>query len=236
MNNETHLLDVAKIREEIATSWGYLGSVEPAGKGAAIGHLPDLGPQWYLHRFYPPAQEADIDAWQKRANLTIPPIIKGILKQANGMSLFRCLSIGGVASSLPRDPKNIVGQAVSLDYGNIREKWDPIPASHFGIGGMTGHYTTGELYITAEDRIELWGPNENTECGAEWPDIVTFFSSEIERLSKFFDEKGHSIPERRNRMPQNAANWEASAEKRKVEEEHLAAQSKSRRKFWKRSK
>lgn len=180
------------IIEEIANRWAWLGSCTLKNGTKIIGHVKHVGSEAYFNEIYSCISDEEIFKLEKRLKRQLPPFFKEFLKYANGINLFSdSLSIEGYRTDYSREGDATI-QPYSLHVSNIYERPEDANSSQFFFGSYS--WDGPILYTDPAKSPKIYRSSMDSVTPLnEWPDFETFLLSEVERLSKLFDENGVKI-------------------------------------------
>lgn len=151
----------------------------------AIGHLPCIAPQAYMHVIYPPLEEREIIELQNRIQpLNVHESLLDLFRCSNGMHIFfrkgfRVFGFAPVGSGSIEDHFKYPSDIFSIN-GSVRVKGS-IPTEI-----TIGWYLEDSSYVNlgGNGSVLRFKPANPKQVIQYWPDIKTWLSTEIERLNK----------------------------------------------------
>ena len=166
----------------------------------AIGYLPEIAPQAYIHVIYPPLEENNIIALQSRIQpLNVHQSLLDLFRCSNGMQIF-FKKLFRVFGSVP------IGSGSILDHFKYPSDIFSINGSMRVKGSMPTEikivwYLEDSSYVNLEGNgnVFRYRPASPKQFIQQWPDIKSWLSSEIERLhSEWSLEFRNSVDIQRN--------------------------------------
>lgn len=142
----------------------------------------------YLHEVYSGLRANQIYQLEALIGRKLPPDLRVLYEQANGMSLFYdSLSIRGLREDYSRALS--VRLPVSLEYGNVIDR--PEGQEKSGVDYVRfGFYSDdgSELAIALDGRREIYAfPRYRLQPVLfEWPDLESMLLSEIDRMADLY--------------------------------------------------
>ncbi|MDX6750491.1 hypothetical protein SH611_11790 [Geminicoccaceae bacterium 1502E] len=216
-HEETGNLDecLAGVARELER-WAHLGNEAPEPGGRLIAHLPHKAPLFWMHRLYPALDEERIAALEEELEREVPGSFRDLLLRMNGARLF-CpfLNIFGGDTSRRRDPTYVMGEPISLRYGNVIERARNLPSVAFCIGSMVGNAIACRYYLFGDGTVRLVRQHDASHVAAEWPDIQTMLLAETQRLGTLHDAEGETLVEAHEIWPDAAKSWDRPSEPRR---------------------
>ena len=154
-----------------------------------ICHVPHVAPQAWLHKVYAKLSEEKIDKIRKELGVELPADFIEFLKCANGINIFSdSLSIWGLKTSYARTGDEAIQPYDLVALNNEKKREIPMNWVIFGSYSWDG---SEMLYDIKNGNPHVYRcENSSTKILQEWENLWVWLSSEVERLSKFFDEKG----------------------------------------------
>lgn len=195
--------------------YAHRGWMEGSGGGLAVCHQQDRGPLAYLFRTYPGLSDAALAATERYYQAGVPAEYANFLQYSNGCHLFDCLSLGGSLISaeghapINRDTTDIIGQPISLDYGNRFGVPVGLPEGTFVIGRLSGYSGQGELVILPSGDVLLTHMRDRSDVAARWPSFDVMLLSEFDRLGALHNQDGRLLVDEADRLPTSARHWES---------------------------
>ncbi len=188
MNNEFELLfKLLREREKCGIKTLERGT-------ELICSVPLLAPKAWLHTIYAKLSDEQINSILKDSIIEFPEDYIEFLKRANGINVFSDnLSIWGLRTSYSREGDDSVQpyDVLALNEEEIRKS--PNGWFYFGSYSWDG---SEMLYDLKSDNKKVYRClNGSKNVIQEWADLWTWLSSEIERISKLFDDNGYEYDE-----------------------------------------
>jgi hypothetical protein len=183
----------------VLESYNYLGKEQLKDGTLLIGKAPHIAPLAWLHCIYSPLKNTDISDLEMELNQEIPNIYKEFLLISNGLSVFNTtLSLFGKRGNYKRSVDN-VWQPFDIILPNTIEKPRNANNDIFIIGcyDWDGSY----LYIDKKDSSIHLCEVDNVRSLFEWGNFEDMLYSEINRLTKLFDNNGKEIDEEKITLP-----------------------------------
>ncbi|MEP9386637.1 SMI1/KNR4 family protein [Mesorhizobium sp. KR9-304] len=176
--------------EAKAEQWSGLGVWRYADGTARIGHLPKRGIEAYLHYWYGPLSEAEVEELERIAMQPIPESLKRFYLHHNGCNLFGgSIFVFGLRKSYDRADFD----AMACNPFDLR-----IPAitnrkrSPSGQGLCICTYQDKSLvFIEPDETIARTPDNDSRTVLNEWASFEGWITSEFERISRYFDQSGN---------------------------------------------
>lgn len=153
------------------------------------GHIPDVAPQAYLITVFSPISTIELSILESSIGQDIPNEYSSFLMNfSNGLNLFLSrFCLYGFVSRINRQI-GAIPQPFSLSQLNIYEHPKNSKDTFFFIGGYD--YDGSKLYIDKQTgEVHYCKKNDSTSL-YHWKNFDDMFSSEIKRLSAFFDDNG----------------------------------------------
>jgi hypothetical protein len=165
-----------------------------------ICHVPHVAPQAWLHTVYARLSDEKIDEIKKEIGVELPVDFIEFLKCANGINIFSdSLSIWGLRTSYAR-----TGDAAIQPYDLValnQEKKGKIPTDWIVFGSYSWDGSEMLYDIKSSNSKVYRCENGSKKILQEWETLWAWLSSEVERLSKLFDEKGIEYDENTPTIP-----------------------------------
>ncbi len=196
--------------------YAHRGWIEGINGGLAVCHQPERGPLAYLFRTYPGLSDSDLAATERYYSAGVPSACASFLQHSNGCHLFDCLTLFGSLvrpdghALLNRDPRDVIGQPISLDHGNVWGMPEGLPAGTFVVGVLSGYSGQGKLVIVPSGEVLLTHLEDGSDIAARWATFETMLFSEFDRLAELHDQDGELLVETADRLPEAARRWETS--------------------------
>ena len=154
----------------------------------------------------------DLDIVEANCGRACPSAYRHFLERiGNGASLFN-LSLYGLVQRIDRLGSLPLGQPISLDYGNSIERPKGLRAESFAIGGMVGWSSRGVLIMEPAGEVALVHLSDGEDVAAQWPDLDTMLTSEIQRLASLYDRSGYRQVPSSQLMHPGGRRWETEPE------------------------
>lgn len=164
-----------------------------------VGHLPDVGPEAWLHQIFGPLDETGIRRVEKQVGIKLPPEFEWFLRQANGLSLFSgSLAVYGLRESYARSG-DAAWQPFAIDVPNTLERPRDGKGSSLFVGGYRADGSL--LYIDADNSSVYRCSRDSARPLNQWPSLLEMLAREAKRLSRLFDEKGHKLDPKASTAP-----------------------------------
>lgn len=168
----------------------YNNGVKEIGNGATlICHVPHVAPQAWLHTIYAGLSEKNIDAFEESLKKTLPREYIGLLKYTNGINIFSdSISIWGMRTSNVRRGDEAIQpyDLLSLNQERIGE----IPDNWLIFGSYSRDGSIMIFDLSKSDSKVFRCQCDSIKILQEWPNLMTWLDTEIERLSLSFDKNG----------------------------------------------
>jgi hypothetical protein len=173
--------------------WEHLG-VKVSGDGSRlVAHTPRDYPEAYLHSFFAPQSES---AW-KTYGVRLPGQLRQLYRECNGFSIFaNSLSLYGIRTHYARDdsarfqPFDLAthhSECIhSFHRGSAAETDEGI---FFGSYSEDGSHVFTTPYSPQVHRV-LRG---STRIVNSWPDLVSFLTTEYDRIDHLFTRVGYPL-------------------------------------------
>lgn len=166
-----------------------------------ICKVPHIAPQAWLHRLYGPLTEEKISQLDSKLTKKLPKDFRDFLSNFNGVNIFSdSISIWGVKTSYVRTGEEAFQPYDLCDLNDeksneISDEW-----LVFGSYSWNGSYMVYNINRDIEKVFRC--DNDSNEILQEWPDLFTWLSGEIDRLSLLFDENGVEYDEDTPTIPE----------------------------------
>jgi hypothetical protein len=155
--------------------------------GAIVdGKLPPradgLFSEAYVHEFFPPLNDVDINDLERQIDQQIPDQLKDFLQLTNGCSLFSdSLSISGFVKSPTRTRR----QPISMRHGNVLERagWLNLRPGAIRIA----FYASGsgsEVFLDNDGSVRVFA--RRGHCHGSWNSMAHWLDAEIERMQSVY--------------------------------------------------
>lgn len=156
-----------------------------------IGHIPHAAPEAYLHIIYPPLNNEQITSIEEAITKKLPDELKAFLKVSNGINLFAdSLSIDGLRHSYVRVGDE-AWQPYSMVTPNTIERPPDADESLVFLGGYC--WDGSLLCMTPHSPVVYRCQFGTAKVLNKWSSFDEMLTSEVNRLSTLFDEKGRKI-------------------------------------------
>lgn len=164
------------------------GSRQVANGAWLIGHVPDEGPEAYLHVIYAPLDDLAISQIERGIGRKLPESLRELYRCANGVNLFRgALAIYGLQGRPVRVGDDARRPFSIILYNGSERPADAQPDDvFFGFYNWDGSQLVATPQSKRVRRCREW----TTEVINDWPTLDDMLFSETSRLSRMFDEMG----------------------------------------------
>jgi hypothetical protein len=159
-----------------------------------ICHVPNSGPEAWLHKIYAPLKSELIENLETRVvSKKLPLVFKEFLSSMNGLNLFSdTFNVYGVRFSYVRsgDESMQPYDLATTDSGrpkNCPKSW--LYIGSYSWDGSKLVMDTSESEDPKVFRVERW----NTKVIQEWDSFSEWLNNEMKRVEKLFDESGYEI-------------------------------------------
>ncbi|WP_425475459.1 SMI1/KNR4 family protein [Mesorhizobium quangtriensis] len=169
--------------------WSSLGEKHYLDGTARIGHLSKHGSQAYLHNWYGPLSEAEVDELARIVMQPIPESLRHFYLHHNGCDLFRrSIVVFGFRKSYDRadfdtmacSPFDLVTPAVT------RRNMSP---SGQGLCICT-YQDKSPVFIEPDGRVVRTPDDFSRSVLNEWSGFEAWMASEFARVGGYFDQSG----------------------------------------------
>jgi len=179
--NANTVVDSERLRrfeDQVTADWQHLGTQTTPSGTRCVGHVTQVAPKAWLHRFYAPLTVTDLVQFTDRTSMPIPIDWQEMLLAFNGINLFvaRIILGGVIPDGLLQRRSHDDPPTMSLETFNLAR---PRP-DDFVIGGCT--VGTGSRYVLRGGRM-VNVPKGSDEALAEWPSVVEMLESEYRTLA-----------------------------------------------------
>lgn len=179
-----------KVLEKLI-AYSYLGEKTIGSGTILIGRAPHIAPQAWLHSFFDPLTENEIQLLEGLLTTVIPDQYKEFLMVTNGLGIFNTtISLFGMRRNYGRSV-DAVWQPFDIVIPNKNEKPPNAKINIFIIGSYDwdGSY----LYIDSKtNKVHMCERGDSTSL-YEWSDFYTMLESEIKRLVSLHDKAGKEL-------------------------------------------
>ena len=182
--------------------WRRLGAKESDDGSAIIAHTPRKFPQAYLHAIFAAKEPVD---WASYLT-PLPRAVESFYWHCNGLRFFSELSVYGIRSRVYARDESAAFQPFDL----LSHHDEQVRARRLsGLLFFGGYRSDGSSVAVSFDSAAVFGYRpKQTEPFFEWPDVVTFLTSEFDRLEAIHDSDGYPtsslIPKER---AQSGSRW-----------------------------
>ena len=181
--------DYAKLRTLI-DPWNRLGSKRfPAGT-LAIGHVPHVAPEAWLHLLMPPLDQDGLEVLQDQINRDFPSDLKRLMLLHNGMGMFSDLiSIYGLRTSYQRSNMAAM-QEMPFDMvrPNTLERPRNVPDDLIFFGSFD--YALASVAIEPDGTISVWSKPRELLSRRVYRSLFDFLITEAVKANRRFDASG----------------------------------------------
>jgi hypothetical protein len=197
MSANRHRKLYEQVRERVGSVTDLGHETLPSG-AEVFGHVPETGPDAWLHALYPGLDDEELDAVADDLDRSVPAAYADWLRLTNGLELFvTTLALFGVVREGGRDPRN--RQPFALSIHNVDERPGDAGDEDFFIG--TYDWDGSLLYLRGDDERVYRGTRESVDPLTEWDSLESMLLSEFDRLSEYFDEQGRERDPDRPTIP-----------------------------------
>lgn len=181
------MVDVQRLRrfeEQVTADWRHLGTQTTESGTRCVGHVTQVAPKAWLHRFYAPLKMADLVQFTDRTAMPIPVAWQEMLLSCNGMILFVSrIILGGIIPDglLRRSPDD--PSTMSLEQFNLRSSRQ----GDFVVGGCA--LGAGSDYVLRDERI-IKVPQGGGEVLGDWPSLAEMLESEYHWIASHTPQDG----------------------------------------------
>lgn len=174
--------------------WSVLGEKHYTDGTARIGHLPKRGIETYLHYWYGPLSEAEVEELERIAMQPIPESLRRFYLHHNGCNLFRgSIVVFGLRRSYDRaDLGAMACNPFDLGTPAVTNR----KRSPSGHGLCICTYQDGSPVFVEPDETVVRTPDDNSRAVLnKWDSFESWITSEFERISRYFDQSGnYTVP------------------------------------------
>lgn len=176
---------------EVVSRAEHMGERTLSNGVRLIGHVPHMAPEAYFHVTYPPLNEGQIDSLEKAIGRELPFELRAFYHKTNGVKLFGySLSIDGLRHSYVRVGDE-AWQPYSIVTPNTIERPPDADESLVFIGGY--RWDGSQLCMTPNSPVVYRCQFGTAKVLNKWSSFDEMLTSEVNRLSTLFDEKGRKI-------------------------------------------
>lgn len=189
---------------EILNRWKNGGKKKLSNGTELICHVPHVAPEAWLHEIYAPLSKENIESLENAVPLKLPQEYKEFLLRTNGINIFSdSLSIWGLRKSYSRSGDEAIQPYDVISMNKERPKNCPDTWLFFAGYSWDGTRLFFDLSSERDSGKVYRCERYNARIIQEWPSLGEFLTSEVERLSKLFDEKGVEYDENMPTCPSN---------------------------------
>ncbi|WP_442580830.1 SMI1/KNR4 family protein [Mesorhizobium sp. ASY16-5R] len=192
-------LDLDDLKQK-AGKWSHLGERHLSDGTVLIGRMPKKGPGAYLHRFFGPLTDAEIDQLETQIRRSIPDRLRRFYKQANGVNCFDgSLFIFGMRRSWDRSEFDAM---LCNPFDLFVPAITSTSRSPSGSGLCISRYGDGSsVFIEPDDSVVRAPEDSSRRVLNRWASFDHWISAEFDRISLFFDDPGLCSTDRENTVP-----------------------------------
>jgi len=180
----------AELEAGVTADWGHLSTQVTASGVRCVGHVPQVGPKAWLHRFYPGIAVADMDWSEARMGRPIPAPWREALETMSGLKLFvgsiylYGLLPGGLMRRSVDDPGPF---SIEDENGNRSVARPMVGPGDFVIGGCSKE---GSHYVLHPDESVSKVDRAGIQQLAEWPSVEALLDAEYAAMAALHDRAG----------------------------------------------
>jgi hypothetical protein len=185
---------LGELETRISREWGHLGEQVTASGTHCIGHLPQVGPAAWLHRFYAGCPEGELDAVEQSMGRRIPLAWRSVLNEHNGLGLFVArLFLAGVIPAGQRRRSIEDPQPFSLETVNgvKRPRGTVASSDDFVIGGRTVGVPC--VFLLRPDDSVMSVTRDGSEVLSVWPSAEEMLAGEYVATCQMHDSEGRLV-------------------------------------------
>jgi hypothetical protein len=181
--------DYAKLRGLI-DPWNRLGSKKfPAGT-VAIGHVPHVAPEAWLHCLMPPLDQDSLEVLQGEIDRDFPSDLKQLMLLHNGMRLFNGLiSVYGLRTSYQRSNMDAM-QEQPFDMVRLNTLERPRNVSDELVFFGSIAYALESVAIKPDGTVSVWSKPRNLLLRRVYRSLFDFLVAEAVKANQRFDKDG----------------------------------------------
>ncbi len=176
---------------EVVSRARHMGERTLSNGVRLIGHIPHVAPEAYFHVTYPPLNNTQIDSLEEAIGRELPFELHAFYHKTNGIKLFGySLSIDGLRKSYVRTGDE-AWQPYSIITPNTLERPPHADEALVFFGGYRGDGS--RLCMTPHSSVVYRCEFGTARVLNKWSSFDEMLTSELNRLSTLFDEKGRKI-------------------------------------------
>jgi len=182
---------LAELEARVIADWGHLSTQVTASGVRCVGHVPQVGPKAWLHRFYPGISASELDWSETRMGRPIPAPWREVLEAVAGVNVFIArisldgLLPGGLMRRSVDDPGPFSIEDENRTTAHPRALIGP---NDFVIGGSsTG---SGSLYLLHPDESVSKLDRDGKERLAGWSSVEAMLDAEYSAVAAHHDRDG----------------------------------------------
>jgi hypothetical protein len=182
--------------------WGEKSKKTTQNGSLIICHVPHVAPEAWFHELYKGLDEETIYDYEKQFPVKFPRVYREFLRMYNGINIFSdSLRIWGLRRSYERTGEGIYQPYELLLLNSERPKGCPASWLFFGSYRWDGSRMTFDTAAGIENRRVFRVAQYSTKVLNEWDSFEKWLSSEVERLSKMYDENGVKLDKKAPTTP-----------------------------------
>ncbi len=168
-----------------------------------ICHVPHVAPEAWLNTIYHPLEEDKIELIEKKLDITLPDDLRDFYTFANGINIYSgSMNVYGYHTPLYyREGDDAIQPYDVIEINKDERKWMPEKYFIFGSYRWDG---SKMIYNLGSKNAKVYRyHHKEGQLLNEWESLWEWLSSETERLSAIYDEKGVKFEPKIPTIPKN---------------------------------